>query len=57
MGAMTQHVREQILLEMYSSVERQTDHIVNDNNDGVISETHLQQNQRARFELFVDDPE
>jgi hypothetical protein len=57
MGAMTQHVREQILLEMYASMERQTDHIVNDNNDGVISETHLQQNQRARFELFVDDPE
>jgi hypothetical protein len=57
MGAMTQHVREQILLEMYASMERQTDHIVNDNNDGVIAETHLQQNQRARFELFVDDPE
>ncbi len=55
MGAITQHVREQILLEMYASVERQQQHIVDDNNDGVISETHLQQNQRARFELFVED--
>jgi hypothetical protein len=57
MGAITQHIREQILLEMYASMDRQTQHIVDDNNDGVISETHLQQNQRARFELFVDDPE
>jgi len=57
MGAITQHIREQILLEMYASVERQTQHIVDDNNDGVISETHLQQNQRGRFELFVEDSE
>lgn len=57
MGAITQHVREQILLEMYASVERQQQHIVDDNNDGVISETHLQQNQRGRFELFVEDSE
>ncbi|KKM14879.1 hypothetical protein LCGC14_1701700 [marine sediment metagenome] len=57
MGAMKQHVREQILLEMYASMERQTQHIANNNNDGVVSETHLQQNQRSRFELFVDDSE
>ena len=57
MGALKQHVREQILLEMYASVERQTQHIVDNNNDGVVSETHLQQNQRGRFELFVEDSE
>lgn len=57
MGAMTQHVREQILLEMYNSVGRQTQHILDDNSDAVISETHLQQNLRGRFELFVEGPE
>jgi len=57
MGALKQHVREQILLEMYASVERQQQHIVDNNNDGVVSETHLQQNQRGRFELFVEDSE
>lgn len=57
MGAMKQHVREQILLEMYASMERQTQYIVNNNHDGVVSETHLQQNQRGRFELFVEDSE
>ena len=57
MGALKQHVREQILLEMYASVERQAQHIVDNNNDGVVSETHLQQNQRGRFELFVEDSE
>ena len=54
---MRQHVREQILLEMYASMERQTQHIVNNNNEGVVSETHLQQNQRGRFKLFVEDSE
>ncbi len=54
---MTQHVREQILLEMYDSVGRQTQHILDDNGDAVISETHLQQNLRGRFELFVEGPE
>lgn len=57
MGAVRQHVREQILLEMYASVDRQNQYILNDNNDGVVSEQHLQQNQRGRFELFVEDPE
>ncbi len=57
MGAVKQHVRSQILLEMYASLDRQTEHILRDNVDGVISEMHLQQNQRARFELFVEDSE
>ncbi len=57
MGAMKQHVREQILLEMYASVERQTQHILDNNDEGVVSEAHLQQNQRGRFELFVEGSE
>lgn len=54
---MKQHVRESILLEMYDSMGRQTQHILDDNNDGVVAEQHLQENLRGRFELFVEAPE
>ncbi|KKK68269.1 hypothetical protein LCGC14_2945740 [marine sediment metagenome] len=57
MDAIKQHARELILLEMYASMDRQTQHILNNNEDGMISEVHLQQNQRGRFELFVEDSE
>ena len=57
MGAVKQHLREQLLRETYTSVDRQTQHILDDNNEGVIAESHLQQNLRGRFELFVEEAE
>ncbi len=62
MGALKQHVREQILLEMYASLNRQAQCIMESKaNDAAAAradvEKHLQQNQRKRFELFVEEAE
>lgn len=43
------HVKEQDLSTMYASVARMNEHIMNNNNAGVLFEKHLQENLRSNF--------
>lgn len=43
------YAKQQDLLTMYASVDRMNKHAVEGNNDGVVSEQHLQQNIRGNF--------
>jgi hypothetical protein len=44
------HVRQELLLAMYASVERMNDHMLRNETDSVLSEEALQVNLRSNFE-------
>lgn len=43
------YAKADTLMTMYASLHRMTDHIVENNTDGVVSEQHLQRNLRSNF--------
>ena len=43
------YAKQETLLTMYKSLNRMNNHIVENNDAGVVSEQHLQQNLRSNF--------
>ena len=55
MESVVSHVKQELLLAMYASVERMNEHMLRNEGGSAISEAGLQRNLRSNFEELQRD--